>query len=88
MPTTVASASPIPIPGNVKAGERQGATAQGGGRRWEDDMPAWRYRVCGDLRDVLPVTYGAAAPDPWYAVPENEREERAQEIAEKLVHGP
>jgi hypothetical protein len=35
-------------------------------------------KTCGEKHDDLPMAYGALAPAPWYALPEDERDKRAE----------
>jgi len=37
----------------------------------------WTCRCCGKQYHELPLSFAPYAPDPWFAVPEPEREKRA-----------
>jgi hypothetical protein len=37
----------------------------------------WTCRCCGKEFNTLPLSFAAVAPDPWFAIPETERGDRA-----------
>jgi hypothetical protein len=37
----------------------------------------WTCRCCGKQFSTLPLSYASAAPDPWFAIPQTERDKRA-----------
>jgi hypothetical protein len=37
----------------------------------------WTCRCCGKQFSSLPLSFASAAPDPWFAIPEAQREKRA-----------
>ena len=39
---------------------------------------SWTCRCCGKQFSTLPLSFASAAPDPWFAIPEAERDKRAQ----------
>lgn len=38
---------------------------------------SWTCRCCGKQFSTLPLSFASAAPDPWFAIPEAERNKRA-----------
>lgn len=38
----------------------------------------WTCRCCGKEFHTLPLSFALVAPDPWFAIPENERDSRAR----------
>ena len=42
------------------------------------EMTGYTCNVCGKYHEGLPMSYGAAAPDYWYGLPEKERKRRAK----------
>ncbi|MHC6226012.1 DUF2199 domain-containing protein [Pseudomonas sp. X10] len=48
-------------------------------------MPGFHCATCGDYHQDLPMTFGALAPAAWYALPEGEREQRAQLSSDQCV---
>lgn len=51
-------------------------------------MPrSYRCRACGELHDDPPLHYGAAAPEPYFGIPERLRAERALLSSDQCVLG-
>lgn len=48
-------------------------------------MQGFHCATCGQHHDALPTTFGAPAPAAWYAIPEAEREQRAQLSSDQCV---
>jgi hypothetical protein len=48
-------------------------------------MSGFHCSQCGEYHDQLPMSFGAAAPAAWYAIPEPEREQRAQLSSDQCI---
>jgi hypothetical protein len=45
----------------------------------------WTCRCCGKQFDNLPLSFAFEAPDPWFQVPESEREQRAKRDSDVCI---
>ena len=48
-------------------------------------MHGFHCTTCGEFHEELPLTLGSPAPAAWYAVPENEREERTALSSDQCI---
>ena len=46
---------------------------------------AWTCQCCGKQYDTLPMSYGTPVPDPFLAIPEAERDTRAQLSSDSCI---